>query len=83
MKKIGAELSKSIKEQCWVYLDYLNQQDETTHFWAAIKDVLPKEKKIVVAMFNPSYYDGDHTHIIEATLFFDGIKRVVILEETT
>lgn len=79
MKSIGAELSKSIKEQCWVYLEYHNQQGGTTYFWAAVKAIKPKSKKIVVDMFNPKKYEEGSKDIIEATIFFDGIKDYKVL----
>ncbi len=83
MKSIGAELSKSIKEQTWVYLEYENKQGETTFFWAAIKDVYPKDKRLRVDMFNPQYYDSNKRKLLETTLSFNRIKQATILEETT
>ncbi|MFP4078142.1 MAG: AAA domain-containing protein, partial [Candidatus Izemoplasmataceae bacterium] len=83
MKSIGAELSKSIKEQLWIHLEYENRHGETTYFWAAIKDIHPKSKKLVVDMFNSKYYGTKRNTILEATLSFDQIKNATILEETT
>ncbi len=83
LKSIGAELSKSIKEQCWIHIEYKNQQGEITYFWAGIKDIYPEKQKIVVDMFNPKKYADGEKDILDATLFFSAIQKATVLDETS
>lgn len=83
LNRIGSELSKSIKEQKWVYLEYNNKLGETTYFWAAITDIDVKRKRLIVDMFNPVKYQEGHTDMLSTSLYFENIKKATVLEETT
>ncbi len=82
MNRISFELSKSIKENSWVYIEYENKQSETTYFWIAIKDIYVN-KTLRVDMFNPKYYDEGNKEILEASINFDSIIAATMLEQTT
>lgn len=53
MSQIALELSRSIKENKWVSIEYDNKNEKKhTYFWIAIKDIHPVSRKMKVDMFN-------------------------------
>ena len=48
---IGSNISKAIKEGKWLNVSYKNE-NETTYFWAAIKDINIEKKTFCILLFN-------------------------------
>ena len=76
---IGDKISKAIKEGKWLNISYINQNDENTFYWIAIKDIDPESKKLKVDMFNHS----KSMNSIETEISFDRIKSAKILNFCT
>lgn len=79
MGQIAVEISRSIKEGKWVYIEYHNQNDENTLFWAAVKDINPKTQILKIDMYNQSYSDD----VMESFIYFRRILSARVIEGTT
>ena len=73
---IGSIISKGIKEQKWINIEYKNFNNEITVFWIAIYDIKFKEKKFVVKMFN----DNKSLDTIASEIYFDKIISAQVIE---
>lgn len=79
MSQIALELSRSIKENKWVSIEYDNKNEKKhTYFWIAIKDIHPVSRKMKVDMFNQEYSN----EVLEATIAFDQIIAARVIEGT-
>lgn len=79
MSRIALELSRSIKENKWVSIEYDNKNEKKhTYFWIAIKDIDPTTKKMKVDMFNHEYSN----EVLEATISFDQVRDARVVEGT-
>jgi len=83
MQSIGADLSRAIKEGNWVSFDYENRDGGQTTFWGAVQDITIKSKKLHVSMFNPGYFNEGNECRKEGVLFFDRVRGVQVLEDTS
>ena len=70
----ASSISKAIKEGKWLDIRY-QQDNEVTVFWAAIKDVLIKEKRFAVTIFN----DKKSLDVINTTISFDKIISAEVI----
>ena len=78
-KTIRFEISKSIKENKWIDIEYKNFKGEITKFWAYIIDINPKTYKLKCKIFN--YYKSIYSKIVE--IKFDEILSAKTLDLTT
>lgn len=70
----ASSISKAIKEGKWLDIRY-KQDNEVTVFWAAIKDVLIREKRFAVTIFN----DKKSLDVINTTISFDKIISAEVI----
>lgn len=73
---VGEIVSQAIKENKWIVIEYLNKENELTNYWISVIDVLPKERKLTVNIFN-------HTKSYESfstDIKFDKIQSAKIIE---
>ena len=79
MKDIGTTISEAIKTGKWLYVDYVNRDNQQTSFWCSVHDVFPDDKRLAIKMINP-HMSHD---VIDTRISFDGIKSAQIIEGTT
>ena len=79
MKKIELVISEAIKNGKWIDISYKNNQNETTYYWIAIKDIDLKKKNIYAKIFN----DQKSLDSLDATIKYDNILSAKLLEFTT
>ena len=79
MMDVLNQISKAIKEAKWLDITYLNNQNETTHYWIAIKDIDSKNRKFKVEMFNSS----KSMNAIATEISCDRIKSARVLSMCT
>ena len=70
----ASSISKAIKEGKWLDIRY-KQDNEVTVFWTAIKDVLIREKRFAVTIFN----DKKSLDVINTTISFDKIISAEVI----
>lgn len=79
MKNKELVISDAIKRGKWLDIVYKNNNNETTYFWIAIKDIDLKEKVLNCSIFN----EPKGLNVLgDINLRFDGIESVKILEFT-
>ncbi len=74
---IGQTISRAIKENKWLSIDYVNKDKQESSFWCSILDITPN-KILTVDIFN--IFKGNK--VINSHLYFDNIKRAKILDGT-
>ncbi len=79
MKNIELVISESIKKGKWVDISYINNQNETTYYWIAIKDIDLHNKLLFVSIFN----EQKSNNVLDAIIKFNKIQSAKILEFTT
>lgn len=75
---IGKVISKSIKENKWLSIEYINKNGEKSNYWCSVLDIDINRKKLKIDMFN--VFKGNQT--INATISFDGIKKAKVVGGT-
>jgi superfamily I DNA and/or RNA helicase len=81
---ISGIVSKAIKEARWLSIEYLNQANDVTHYWCAVKRIIPKEKRLIVDTFNITMVDHKNQGLLkDVSIYMSGIKKAWILEHTT
>ena len=75
---IGKMISKSIKENKWLSIDYVNKGKEDSTFWCAITDIDVNSKILSIDMFN--IFKGDN--VIDGFVNFNNIKKATIVDGT-
>lgn len=84
MNDIAQSLSKAIKEEKWLSIDYSNKEGDLTSYWIAIIDVDTDYRRVKVNAFNSAKINNDTKGVLKDTfLCFDNIKRADILDHTT
>lgn len=80
MHSVASEISRSIKEGKWLYIEYNNLiEKKTTYFWAAVLDIEPLSRKIKVHLFN----QDKGWDVLSGTISFDQILKAEVLEGTS
>ncbi len=64
-------------------VEYLNQSGGFTHYWIAIKNIFPSEKRFLVDAFNIIHTNKDANGIIETVIYFDNIQSAEIVENSS
>ena len=73
---IGKTISKSIKENKWLSIEYVNKNKEESKFWCAILDIIIERKLFVVDIFN--IFKGNNT--INTMISYENIKSAKVLD---
>ncbi len=76
---IGKTISKSIKENKWLSIDYVNQKNEESSFWCAVLDIDISRKILKVDIFNLFKNKEVKT---DGHIRFDRIKKAKVLDGT-
>ncbi len=79
-KDIGKIISKAIRKGKFVYISYVNKQNEETKYWIAVYDIYMEgdEPLLKCEMYNPSKnIDGT---LISDRLSFNSIQSAIIIE---
>ncbi len=76
---IGKAISKSIKENKWLCIDYVNLKGEESSFWCSIEDVDIERKILKADIFN--IFKSNEV-VTNGRLYFDRIKKAKIIEGT-
>lgn len=79
---IKKNISKSIKSQNWLVIEYRNQDDNKTNYWIAIKDFDFNKKTFIVSAFNMSKSTSTNNGVIEVEIFFDRILSAHVVPNT-
>lgn len=77
MKPVYKELFTSIRENCWLAVEYHNRNNEMTSYWIAVRDIDPQKKKLVCEGMHLSAFS-----IAELTLYLNRIKSAKVLRGT-
>ena len=75
---VGKMISKSIKENKWLSIDYVNKDNQESTFWCSILDINIESKVFTVDIFN--VFKGNK--IINGVIFFDNIKSANVIDGT-
>lgn len=75
-------ISKAIKEQKWLSIQYINSEEMQTEYWIAIKDIDIERKSFFVDAFNFSKIDNETNGIIQIWINFDKIKTAHLIENS-
>lgn len=79
MYSVASEISRSIKEGKWLYIEYNNTSEKRiTYFWAAVLDIDPNNKKLKVDLFN----QDKGWDVLTGTLYFTQILKAEVIEGT-
>jgi len=73
-------ISKSIKENKWLSIDYINKNNEKSSFWCSILDIDIERKTLKIDMFN--IFKGVQTITAQRPIPFDKITRAKVIEGT-
>lgn len=79
MNTWGLEISRAIKEGKWLAIHYQNQNDETTKFWCAIKDINPTTQRMTIDAFNLGRSDKV---LKDQYIYYEKIIFATVLENT-
>ena len=71
-------ISKAIKENKWLAIEYKNLKDEITNYWIYINDINPSTKKADCYIFN----DAKSLDSLKGTIDLTRIKSAIDLEMT-
>ena len=69
---IGEKISKAIREGKWLNISYINQNNENTFYWIAIKDIDFDTKRLLVFMFN----DKKSMNTYTGWIYFDNNQSI-------
>ena len=75
---IGKMISKSIKENKWLSIDFVNKDNQESSFWCSVLDIDVNEKVLSVDIFN--IFKGNKT--LNGTIYFDNIKKANVVDGT-
>ncbi len=75
---IGKMISKSIKENKWLSIDYVNKDNQESSFWCSILDIDIDAKTFSVDIFN--IFKGNKT--LNGTIYFENIKKANVVDGT-
>lgn len=75
---IGKMISKSIKENKWLSIDYVNKDNQESSFWCSVLDIDIDAKTFSVDIFN--IFKGNKT--LNGTIYFDNIKKANVVDGT-
>ena len=75
---IGKTISKSIKENKWLSVDYVNKDGQESSFWCSILDVDMNNKALKVDIFN--IFKGNK--ILNGIIYFENIKKANVVDGT-
>lgn len=75
---VGKMISKSIKENKWLSIDYVNKDNQESSFWCSILDVDVNGKSLTVDIFN--IFKGNK--ILNGIIYFDSIKKANVVDGT-
>lgn len=75
-------ISKAIKSQNWLAIEYLNKNDEITNYWIAINDIDIESKTFSVNTFNHALMTKDNDSVLNTHIKFEQIKSAVPLTNT-
>ena len=73
--KISREITKAIKQGCWLQIHYKNTNRDT-YFWCAITDIDIPRKMLIVDMHNSIHGD------ISGSIYFDKIVNARVIRNT-
>ncbi|MCR4898412.1 MAG: hypothetical protein K5892_04205, partial [Acholeplasmatales bacterium] len=76
---IGKMISKSIKENKWLSIDYVNKDKQETSFWCAILDIDIDSQKLTVDIFNV-FKNNDI--LDNKYIYFNNIKKASVVDGT-
>jgi hypothetical protein len=82
-ESVGKELAKSIKEQKWCSIEYLNKDDIITCYWIAIKNVSLTDKVLSCAAFNIAKLGNESSGLIDINIYFEKIRRAQCINITS
>ena len=75
---IGKMISKSIKENKWLSVDYVNKDNQESSFWCSVLDIDVTAKTLIVDIFN--IFKGNKT--LNGTIYFNNIKKANVVDGT-
>ncbi len=75
---IGKTISKSIKENKWLNIKYINKNKEESSFWCAIIDIIIEKKSFKVEIFN--VFKGIDAK--SGSIYFNSITEAKVVEGT-
>ena len=75
---IGKMISKSIKENKWLSIDYVNKDNKESSFWCSVLDIDINSKLLIVDIFN--VFKGNNT--LNGKVYFESIKRANVVDGT-
>lgn len=75
---IGKMISKSIKENKWLSIDYVNKDNQQSTFWCSVLDIDINGKQLAVDIFN--IFKGNRT--INGNIYFDNIIKANVVDGT-
>lgn len=75
---IGKTISKSIKENKWLSVDYVNKDGQESSFWCSVLDVDMNNKALKVDIFN--IFKGNK--ILNGIIYFENIKKANVVDGT-
>ncbi len=78
MNDICRDIFRAIHEGKWLKIEYLNKNDETTHYWIGIKDIDVSSEKLIVEGLNVAHYQITELN----NIYIRSIKRSIVLDNT-
>ena len=75
---IGKMISKSIKENKWLSIDYVNKDNQQSSFWCSVLDIDINGKFLTVDIFN--IFKGNN--ILNGIIYFDNIVNANVVNGT-
>lgn len=69
MKAVCKELFRAVHENCWLAVEYHNRKNEKTSYWIAVKDIFPRNKRLLC--------DGMHLGTYETAELNLSINRIL------
>lgn len=75
---IGKTISKSIKENKWLSIDYINKEGLESSFWCSVLDVDMNSKFLKVDIFN--IFKGKE--VLNSNIYFENIKKASVVDGT-
>lgn len=79
---IKKNITKGIKNQSWIAVQYKNYDSKITNYWIAIKDVNLARKTFLVDAFNMSKSSNDSKGVIEVDIYLDSIISAEVVPNT-
>ncbi len=69
-------ISKSIKENKWLSIEYVNKNNEQSSFWCSVLDIDINGKSLAVDIFN--VFKGNN--ILNGNIYFDNILKANVVD---